>query len=144
MGHPLTTKWDPGQEEVADPRPYDYAGLKAATARASRAQAEAARFQADAGQKYADAEREYRKALALEMVRQHAEAGVAWTACSDLARGEARVADLRAKRDAAKALYESAEQIAWQASADRRSLERLGDWSMRVAPDGEFPQGGGR
>ena len=141
MAHPLDTRWDPAEDEVADPRPYDYGGSKRAFARGSREQAEAARFQREAGEKLAQAERDYRVALAKKVHHLHAVEGVAWTACADLARGDEEVAALKFARDLARATYEACEQVAWQASSNRRALERLVDWSARIAPDGQYERG---
>ena len=136
-------RWDPDTDEVANPEPYDFGGAKRAHARASRDQTAAADFRVKATEDYAKAERAYREALAAEIVRQHAE-GAAWTTAQDLARGTKAVAELKQARDIAEGVKDAAEQLAWKASADRRGLEQLVDWSMRVAPDGQHEQRGGR
>lgn len=126
------SRWDPAEDEVLDARPYDYEGAKRAVARGSRDQGEAAKWTQDAAADFAQAEKNYREALAIEMVTLHDKQGVAWSAAGDLARGDGKVAELRRKRDVAQGVKEAAEQRAWQASANRRSLEQLVDWSKRV------------
>ncbi len=85
-----------------------------------------------AAEALAEAEREYRKALAVAITDKHG-AGVAWTVCADLARGEPNVADLRFGRDVARGVLDAAEQRAFRLQADRRSLHALTEWSMRQA-----------
>jgi hypothetical protein len=80
---------------------------------------------------FAEAEKAYRIALASEIVRQHAEEKVAWTACQDLARGAPAVANLRMLRDIAEGVREASQQQAWRAAADRKDLTQLVGWSMR-------------
>lgn len=131
------SRWDPDADEIKDARPYDYESAKRAIARGSRDQSQAADWTAEAARDFAQAEKEYREALAIEMVNLHDRQGVAWSACPDLARGDGKVAELRRKRDVAEGVKEAAEQRAWQASANRRSLEQLVNWSMKVAPLGD-------
>ena len=38
-------------------------------------------------------------------------------------------------------MEDAAGQLGWKASKDRGVVEQLVDWSMRVAPLGEFPEG---
>lgn len=133
----MTSRWDPEDEEVRDPRPYDYEGAKRAVARASRDQSHAEQWQADAARDFAQKEEAYRVALAEKIVEFHVD-GVAWTACQDLARGEKAVAALRRDRDIAEGVVEAAKGNAWKCVANRRSLDRLVDWSMRVSPDGQY------
>lgn len=78
----------------------------------------------------AEAERKYRKALAVAITDKHG-AGVAWTVCADLARGEPNVADLRYARDVARGVLDAAEQRAFRLQADRKALLSLIEWSMR-------------
>jgi hypothetical protein len=78
----------------------------------------------------ADAEREYRRALAAEVVRLHS-TGVAWTVCSDLARGDTNVSELRHARDVAKGVVDVGKQRGFRLAADRRSLDALTEWSMK-------------
>lgn len=117
--------------------PYSFADAKAAIERASRSQKDAEQALRDAYSKYAAAERAYRQALAEEILRLKAE-GVAWSSTSDLARGTKHVADLRYHRDVADGVKEAAAQVAFRHAADRRELEQLVTWSMRVAPDGQY------
>lgn len=130
------SRWDPDTDEIANPEPYDFAGAKRAHARASRDMTAAADFRAECATKYADAEKRYREALAKQIVREH-DQGAAWTVAQDLARGAPAVAELRRERDVAEGMKDAAEQLAWKTSADRRGLEQLVSWSMRVAPDGQ-------
>lgn len=76
------------------------------------------------------AEESYRKALAEQILHIHSD-GVAWTVAPDLARGNARVADLRRKRDIAEGVREAMVQLAWRRAADRKDAQRFADWSQR-------------
>lgn len=118
-------------------RPYDFGEAKAAIERAARSQRDAEGALRDAYKKYAAAERAYRLALAEEIIRLKAE-GVAWSSTADIARGDKRVADLRYDRDVAEGVKEAAAQVAFRHTADRRELEQLVTWSMRVSPDGQY------
>jgi hypothetical protein len=131
------SRWDPADDEIHDVRPYDFAGGKRATARASRDQADASQWRAGTLSDAAAAERAYRVGLAEEITRLHTEEGVAWTVCGDLARGAKHVADLRYARDVAQGLAEAAEINAWKCNANRKSLDELLRWSMKVAPLGQ-------
>jgi hypothetical protein len=84
-----------------------------------------------AARDFAVAEEAYRIALAKEIVRQHAEEGVAWTVAPDLARGDKTVAKLRRERDIAEGVREAVTQAAWRASADRKDAQRFADYSLR-------------
>lgn len=110
--------------------PFDEQDARDAERLASSLQAGGEQALRDAFAAAAAAERAYRKALADAITRYHA-AGSAWTACGDLARGDALVADLRYERDVAEGVKEAAIQSAWRLSADRRALGRLVDWSAR-------------
>lgn len=116
--------------------PYDYAEAKAAIERASVAQRHAEAAIKDAYRAYAADEQAYRMALAQEILKLKAE-GVAMTVAQDLAKGTKAVADLRFKRDVAEGVREAATSAVWRHTADRRELEQLVSWSMRVAPDGQ-------
>lgn len=85
----------------------------------------------DAYRDFARKEESYRVALAKEIVRQHAEEGVAWTVAPDLARGDTTVARLRMERDVAEGVKEAMQQAVWRATANRRDAARFCDWSMR-------------
>jgi hypothetical protein len=130
------SKWDPDPDEIRDVRPYDYEGAKRAIARASRDHTQVSGARAEAASALGQAERAYRKALALKITELHAD-GVAWTVCLDLAKGDTKIADLRYQRDVAKGILGANEQLAYRCLADRRELEQLIDWSMKVAPNGE-------
>lgn len=116
--------------------PYDYGEAKAAIERASVAQRGAEEQVRDAYRQHADAERAYRITLAKVILELHA-GGTAWTICPDLARGDPRVADLRYRRDVALGVREAAQSAVFRHTADRRELEQLVNWSLRVAPDGQ-------
>jgi hypothetical protein len=94
-------------------------------------QAEAEERMREAATTLALADEAYRIALAKEIVRQHAEDGVAWTVAPDLARGNATVAGLRRDRDIAEGLRDATQQEAWRRAADRKDAQRYADWSMR-------------
>lgn len=120
----------------ANPQPYSYGEAKAAIERASIAQRGAEQAIKDAYRDYGAAERAYRLALAQEVIRLKAD-GVAATVCLDLAKGTKHVADLRFRRDVAEGVREAATTALWRHTADRRELEQLVSWSLRVAPDGQ-------
>jgi DNA-binding transcriptional LysR family regulator len=135
-------------------QPYDFAQAREACARASRAQEAAETGLRESAREFAEKEERYRVALATEIVRQHAEEGVAWTVAPDLARGNVNVARLRRERDIAEGVREAMQQAAWRRAADRKDTQRFVDWSMRrelaegygSAPEPEFsePIGGRR
>ena len=128
----LVSRWDPPEtDEVLDARPYDYGGAKRAAARQSRDQAQSQEQVASDARNAAEKERLYRMALAKEILRLHAK-GVAWTSAQDLARGEEEVARLKYDRDVAQGMKEAAEIGAWKCSANRKTLDLLIGWSMRV------------
>ena len=112
--------------------PFDFAGAREAARDSSGAQRQAEKFLRDSAKTAAVAEEHYRVALAQEIIRQH-DAGVAWTVCDDIARGDKRVAELRRLRDIAEGVREAAVQAAWRAAADRRDAQALIRWSMRAA-----------
>lgn len=103
---------------------------------------------------YAEAEEAYRRELAMQIIHEHDEAGVAWSAAPDLARGHDRVAELRRLRDIAEGVKEAAEQACWRRVADRKDAQRFADWSQRrelaegygqvPEPEGERPIGAQR
>ena len=63
------------------------------------------------------------------------------TVIQDMAKGDLKIADLRFERDLAEGVREAAVSAIWRHSADRRELEQLVSWSMRVAPDGQYQAG---
>jgi hypothetical protein len=130
--------WRPGGGSVTgNPSPYDFTDARDAARAASEAMKTAEQARRDASATLAAAERSYRVALARKIVELHAD-GCAWSVCSDLARGDKAVADLRYARDVAKGVLDAAETVAWRHTADRRDLSALIDWSKRVAPDGQY------
>jgi hypothetical protein len=128
------SRWDPDPDEVRDVRPYDFASAKRAIAHQSREQARAETTLRDAHKELAEKERVYRVELAKEMVRLKSE-GTAATVCQDLARGNERIAQLRYERDVQEGVKEAAAQALWKLAANRRELEQLVDWSMRVGAE---------
>ena len=90
--------------------PYDFGEARQAAYKFQFAQLDGERALRDASNQLAQAERAYRVELAKEMVRQHA-AGVAWTACQALARGNEHVAQLRYERDVAKGVFEACPSV---------------------------------
>lgn len=111
--------------------PFDFGDAVAAARRAAEAQKAGEQAVRDAATELAEAERLYRKALAREIVQQHAD-GAAWTVAQDLARGDESVADLRYARDVAKGVLDAAEQRAWRHTADRKDILELIQWSRLV------------
>lgn len=117
--------------------PYDFTGAKGAIERASVAQKNAEQAIRDAFADYGAKERAYRIALAQKITELRAE-GIAITIAQDLAKGEKRVADLRYARDVAEGVREAAKSAVFRHTADRRELEQLVGWSVRVAADGQM------
>jgi len=113
-------------------RALDEDDARSAARAASNVGAMAEQDRVRAAEALAEAERGYRKALAVAITDKHG-AGVAWTVCADLARGEPNVADLRYVRDVARGVLDAAEQRAFRLQADRRSLHALTEWSMKQA-----------
>lgn len=112
-------------------QPWDFETATANCRLAARAQEEAERSYIAAARDFAAKEEHYRVALAVEIVRQHGEEGVAWTVAPDLARGEAKVAALRRERDIAEGVREAMEQALWRHTANRKDAQRFADWSQR-------------
>ena len=112
-------------------QPYSFDQARDAARRASAAQENAEQEMRRASKAYAEAEERYRVALAKEIVRQHADDGVAWTVAPDLARGNPDVARLRRDRDIADGVREAMQQASWRRAADRKDTQRFIDWSMR-------------
>lgn len=124
------SRWDPADDEIHNRQPYTYGEAKAAIARASRDQTEASDYLRETFSRYATTERLYRIELAKEILRLKA-AGQPATLALDLAKGDAKIADLRQDRDIAEGEKEAATQRGWQASANRRAMEQLVNWSMK-------------
>ncbi|HEY4452356.1 MAG TPA: hypothetical protein VGN13_12275 [Solirubrobacteraceae bacterium] len=117
--------------------PFDFTEAKAAARKASESQAATENAMLDQARKRAAAEQAYRVALAKRILKAHEE-GIAWSVCSDIARGDQGVAALRYERDVADGVAEALSQAGWRHAADRKDLQRLIAWSERVAPDGQF------
>lgn len=122
--------------------PLEIADARGAAHRASELQREVEDAIKDASRRLAEAERVYRRKLAERILALHVES-VAWSACSDVARGEKEVARLRYDRDVAAGVLEATRQQAFRRGADRRDLDTLLCWSMRRdlrtdAPPGDW------
>lgn len=113
------------------PEPLEIESAREAAHRASEVQREVEDALKRASGQLAEKERLYRKALAEEIMRLHAQEQVAWSACSELARGNPHVADLRYARDVAEGILEATRQQAFRRGAERRDLDTLLNWSMR-------------
>lgn len=121
----------------ANPVPYDWGQARDAINDAKLAQQNSEKAVSEAFRKYGEAERAYRKALAIRITQLRAE-GTPATVCLDMAKGDPKIADLRYNRDVAEGVREAAASAIWRHTANRRELEQLVAWSMRVAPDGEY------
>lgn len=75
------------------------------------------------GRKLAEAEYKYRIAYRKEVFRLHEEDKVAWTACSDLAKGSEEVGEMRFKRDIYKSDYEVLNEKIMAVKTEMRLLE---------------------
>ena len=75
------------------------------------------------GRTLADAEMKYNIARRKEFLRLHISDGVAWTACSDLAKGDEEVAKLRFERDLRKSDYECCLEKILQLKIELRIIE---------------------
>ena len=111
-------------------RPYDFLEARQAVTKAAKAQIEAEADRAAAVETYAGAERDYRVSLSRRIVELH-DSGVAWSVAADVARGETEVAELRRVRDIAHGMLSVAENRSFRTGADRRSVDRLIEWSMK-------------
>jgi hypothetical protein len=128
---------------VSGDQPWDFATARMACRDASAAQAAIEDQLREAYRDYARKEESYRKALATEIVRVHAEDGIAWSTAPDIARGEPKVARLRMERDVAEGVREALQQAAWRRAADRKDAQRFADWSQRrefAEARGETPE----
>lgn len=80
-------------------------------------------FYKNTGRKLADSEMKYRISLRKEFLRLHLEENVAWTACSELAKGEDNVAKLRWERDIRKSDYDVTFEKILQLKTEIRIIE---------------------
>ena len=111
-------------------QPWTFEQATANCRAASAAQQHAEEELRRAFRTFAEAEEKYRKALAVEIVKAHAD-GVAWSTAPDLARGDSTVARLRMERDVAEGVKEALQQAVWRHTANRRDASRFADWSAR-------------
>jgi hypothetical protein len=115
---------------VTNNRPWDFDEARHNCRRASIRQEEA---EDQLRKSYVDAalaNERYRKALADKILELRAE-GLPATLCSDLARGDKQVADLKRLSDIAEGVKEAMGQAAWRLTADRKDAQRFADWSQR-------------
>lgn len=125
-----------------NPRPFDFTEARDAINSAKSAQTNAEQAVRDAFREYGAARRAYQLAFAEAIITARVEHPA--TIALDLARGDAKVADLRFKKDVAEGVMEAAKSAIWRHTADRKDLARLVDWSRRVAPDGQEDEPGVR
>lgn len=111
-------------------RPWDFDEARHNCRRASIRQEEA---ENELRKSYVDsalANERYRKALAEKILELRGE-GLPATLCSDLARGDKHVADLKRSSDIAEGVKEAMSQAAWRLTADRKDTQRFAGWSER-------------
>lgn len=111
-------------------QPWDFNQATANCRAAARSQEQAEQTLREASRDFALKEESYRKALAVEIVKAHAD-GVAWSTAPDLARGDDTVARLRRERDIAEGVREALSQAVWRHTANRKDAQRFADWSAR-------------
>ncbi len=107
---------------------FDQARQKALDAEGKQEAAE--KRLAEAYEEAGAAERAYKEALALKILALKA-AGVAWTVCGDLARGDAKVAELREIRDIKLGAREAANVAVWRHKDNRKDSRGFAQWSER-------------
>lgn len=110
--------------------PWTFDQAVTAQREATQKQEQAERFVKTSYKDFAEKERVYRQALAEKITTLRAE-GKSITLCGDLARGDKHVAHLKYERDVAEGVKEAAGQAVWRATADRKTVEGLMQWSMR-------------
>lgn len=111
--------------------PLQIEDARDAAFKASELQKDVERAITEASEAFAEAERQYRLKLTERILHLHAQEGVAWTACGEMARGEKEVADLRYMRDVKKGVLDVAEQQAFRRGADRKDVHQFLVWSER-------------
>lgn len=115
---------------------YDFFEAQEASRRGKEGQREAEKARSEAIEAYALAEKLYRVELAKKIIEMIA-GGTPATVAKDLARGDKTVSDLGYHKDVAEGMKDIAEQRAWRHTADRKDIQNLTEWSMKVAPLGE-------
>ena len=115
---------------MSNNRPWDFDEARVNCRRASQRQEDAELVLKKAYIDKAEAEESFRIALA-DRILELRNDGVPATVCSDIARGDRNVADLRKRRDIAEGLCEALQQAAWRMTADRKDAQRFADWSQR-------------
>lgn len=84
------------------------------------------------GHRLALAERDYRMAYRAEVFLLKTQDGVAWTAATEIARGEeTKVADLRYNRDVAQVEYDAAQEMINALKIEVRILEHEAQEGLR-------------
>jgi hypothetical protein len=126
--------------------PLEITDARSAAHRASEMQAAVERRLTENTTALAEAERAYRQELATRILTLRAD-GLPATVCADVARGERKCSDLRYARDVAAGVLDATKQEAFRRGADRKSVEQLLLWSMKVAladgSNGHEPQWSG-
>jgi len=119
--------------------PFTFAEARRAANTASQRQAAAEDARKDAALNLAAKDRVYRQAKARKIVELHSE-GVAWTVADTIASGDPVVSTAKFEMAIAAGVLAVCEQSGFRLGADRRSLEKLTEWSMRR----ELAENGGR
>lgn len=112
--------------------PMDFVNAVMEHRLASEAQHRAEQFLSEKIKEHGECTAAFRKALAAEIVVKKSEGHPA-TLCKELARGDARVAELESAMLVAEGMVEAAKQSIWRHTADRKDLEQFLDWSKRAA-----------
>lgn len=111
-------------------RPWDFDEARQNCRQASLRQESAEEALRKAYVDTAVANERYRKALADKILELRSE-GFPATVCSDLARGDKTVAELKRQLDVQEGVREAMAQAAWRLTADRKDAQRFADWSQR-------------
>lgn len=122
---------------MTEPRQaYDFFECVDASRKGKEGQEAAEKDRKVATEAFALAKRCYEVELAKKIVGLIAE-GKPATVAKDLARGDSRIANLGYELSVAEGVKDIAEQRAWRHTADRKDIQNLTEWSMKVAPLGE-------
>jgi hypothetical protein len=115
---------------MSNNRPWDFDEARSNCHKASQRQEAAEDALRKAYVDKAVAEEAFRIALA-DRILELRDQGLPATVCSDVARGDRKVAELRRSRDIAEGVCEALSQAAWRMTADRKDAQRFADWSQR-------------
>lgn len=116
--------------DLTNNRPWDFDQARSNCRQASLRQEAAEDALRKAYVDAALANESYRRALAEKILELRSE-GFPATVCSDLARGDKHVADLKRQLDVQEGVREAMAQAAWRLTADRKDAQRFADWSQR-------------